>query len=497
MCECCHPFARRGVSGRRGFLAQAAALGGAALLPGRASAQGATAAVPRSAEYLLKGGMVVTMDPALGDFLAADVHVRDGAIVAVGPELAAPGAEVVDAEGMIVMPGLIETHWHMWNSLFKNMVRRGRGYVDLKNALGRFHTPEDFYNAVRLAMTEAIDAGITTVLNYAHNTLSGAHVDAEIRAMVESGLRGRYAYGGADPTPRDQLMDVQDALRAHRQWFTGRHEWTGRVEYGFSVRAPGGLPDRWREEFRAARDNGLPIILHGGQSAAFKAPVELMHREGWIDRSMIFVHSLLFTEADRRILVETGASNSISLANEFPHGQRDAAAAVRQQMMLQLRDGVNVCLSFDASSLSRASMLEQMRLCFSTLNGEAGTPTAGIERVTHTKCIEMATMNGARALGKERQIGSLTPGKRADIIMLRASDLNMAPVGELHSTIVHSADNQNVDTVIVDGRFLKRGGRILSVDVEDVRRKAVRSLYDIRLRAGGDIAPPTAAPPRY
>jgi cytosine/adenosine deaminase-related metal-dependent hydrolase len=475
---------------------------GASLVTARAYAQGAApvaaGAVPTGKDFILRGGMVVTMDPAIGDLLKGDVHVKDGAIVAIGPDLAAPGAEIIDADGMIVMPGLVETHWHMWNNLFKNMVKQGRGYVELKNGLGRFHEPEDFYNAVRLAMTEATNAGITTVMNYAHNTLTPAHVDAEIKAMVESGLRGRYAYGGADPTPKDKTMDIADALRANREWFSGNHEWTGRVDFGFSTRAPGGLPDVYAQEFKAAKDNGLPIIMHGGQSPAFKVPVVKLNQEGFVDKSTIFVHSLLFTEEDRAILAKTGASNSMSLGNEFPHGQRNAGAAVRQQMLLQIKEGVNVCLSFDASSLSRTSLFEQMRLCYAVLMGEAETPTAAIPRVTHTQCIEMATINGARAFGFADKCGTLSPGKRADIIMLRASDLSMAPVGELHTTIVHATDNANVDTVIVDGRFLKRNGKIISVDVEEVRRKAVESLYRVRKRSGAaDFAPATDTMPRF
>lgn len=488
--------APKGLS-RRGLLMGTAGLVGAGLVAARAKAQETGAsAIPSGGNYVLKGGMIATMDPVLGNLRAGDIHVQDGRIVAVAASLDVPGAEVIDCSTMLIMPGMVETHWHMWNSLFKNMIIPGRGYVDLKRGLGHHHQPEDFYNAVRLCMAEAIDAGITTVMNYAHNTLSGAHVDAEIRAMVESGLRGRYAYGGADPTPSEQTMDLQDALRANREWFGGGNEWDGRVDYGFSVRAPGGLPLVWREELGVARDNNLPVILHGGQSPAAKVDVVEMDREGWVNERMIFVHSLLFTAEDRAVLARTGASNSISLGNEFAHIHRTREADVVQQMVLQMNEGVNVCLSFDATSLNRVSMFEQMRLCYATLIGEAESPTAGFERATPTQCLEMATINGARAFGFAGHSGSITPGKQADIILIRGNDLGMAPVADLHSTLVHSPDNRNVDTVIVDGKFLKRGGRLLSVDAEDVRARAVESLYNVRMRAGGDFAPDEGGLPR-
>ena len=125
----------------------------------------------------------------------------------------APGAEVIDAQNMIVMPGFIETHSHCWNALLKNMRRPGVDYFPLKEVFGKLHTPTDYYRAVRLFMTDALNAGITTVINYAHNTQSPAHVDAEIRAMMESGLRGRYAYSGPDPYPNDKTIDFDDVLR--------------------------------------------------------------------------------------------------------------------------------------------------------------------------------------------------------------------------------------------------------------------------------------------
>ena len=177
---------------------------------GGASAQGAPnpGTAPRGGDFILRGGYVITMDRGLGDIPMADVHVRNGAIVAVAPRVESPGAEIVDARGMIVMPGFVDCHSHVWNALLRNMRRPGVEYFPLKDVLGKHHTPIDYYRATRLFLTEALNAGITTVLNYAHNTQSPAHVDEEIRAMMEGGLRGRYAYSGPDPYPADQTVDL-------------------------------------------------------------------------------------------------------------------------------------------------------------------------------------------------------------------------------------------------------------------------------------------------
>jgi cytosine/adenosine deaminase-related metal-dependent hydrolase len=152
------------------------------------------------------------------------------------------------------------------------------------------------------------------------------------------------------------------------------------------------------------------------------------------------------------------------------------------------RVGVNVCLSHDATSLNPTSMFEQMRLVFHIASPVADTPVDKL-RLTQTQCLEMATINGAKAMGIADKTGSLVPGKRADIIMLRATDINMMPFENGHSAVLHSATTANVDTVIVDGRVLKFGGRILSVDVDAVRREAAESFYLLRQRAGGQWAP--------
>jgi cytosine/adenosine deaminase-related metal-dependent hydrolase len=152
-----------GVAGATGFSASVTAQG--------APNPGATAA-PRTSNFILRGGYVITLDRGLGDIPVGDVHVRNGEIAAVAPSVEAPGAEIINAQGMIVMPGCVDTHSHVWNSLLKNLPRSGAEYFPLKDVFGKHHTPIDYYRANRLFLTEALNAGITTVINYAHNTQS-------------------------------------------------------------------------------------------------------------------------------------------------------------------------------------------------------------------------------------------------------------------------------------------------------------------------------------
>ena len=165
---------------------------------------------------MVRGAYVLSMDDGIGDFPVGDVHAKNGAIVAVGANVSAPGAEVIDGKGMICMPGFVDTHWHHWTTFLRPAMRADdpkKTYFPVTFALGVHYTPEDSYHSVRLGLTEAISAGITTTHNWAHNVRSPAHADAEVRAMRDAGIRGRFAYGPSLGIPNTQPMDLADWAR--------------------------------------------------------------------------------------------------------------------------------------------------------------------------------------------------------------------------------------------------------------------------------------------
>jgi len=212
---------------RRTVLKMAAAFAAAGLTPDRVFAQGVQSAVrpakplPPRGEFVIRSATVLTMDAKLGDFERGDVHVRNGAIVAVAQTIPAAGATEIDGHGMICMPGFIDTHWHLWTTVCRPIIRIDdpkRGYFPVTNALGRHFTPEDSYRSVRLGLAEALSAGATTVHNWAHNVRTPVHADAELRAMRDTGVRGRFGYGQAQGMPDDQPMNYDDIAKVKREW---------------------------------------------------------------------------------------------------------------------------------------------------------------------------------------------------------------------------------------------------------------------------------------
>ena len=213
---------------RRGLMQGAAALGTAALIPQGLSAQqvGRTASAPGAplpgrGELLIRGITVLTMDPAVPDLAAGDVHVREGAIVAVAPMIEAPAAQVIDGAGMICIPGFVDTHFHLWNALFRLFVRADvptLGYFPVTARLGPLMEPEDSYRSVRLGAAEALAAGVTTVHNWSHNTRSPEHGDAELSGMRDMGIRGRFAYGTPVGMADDVPMDIAGLARVKKEW---------------------------------------------------------------------------------------------------------------------------------------------------------------------------------------------------------------------------------------------------------------------------------------
>jgi 5-methylthioadenosine/S-adenosylhomocysteine deaminase len=442
---------------------------------------------PRRGHYLIQGGSVVSMDPDVGTLRRADVHVQDGRIIGVGAGLHAPGAEVLDASRMIVMPGLVDSHFHMWSTVGRNFVSEGFEYFPAKWATSAVYQPGDFYRSVTLGLVECVAAGITTVHNWSHNTRSPAHADAELAAHRDGLVRARYAYGHRDLLPEDEPLDFTDIDRVRGQWFGPRSPFDGLVHLGVNLRGPDlGTMAVFDQEMASAIARGLPVAIHTVQGGSTAVSAPALEAKGYLGPSFLLCHFLAATETDRQAMARTGTPLSFAVHSELRLGE---AGDPRAALLRMVGAGVCVTLSIDAASLAPVNLFEAMHVAWNMGIPWQETDTKDLEPLSFRRCIEMATINGARALGLEAVTGSLTPGKRADLIMLNTRDLNIAPVVDLESTIVRSATPANIDTVMIDGRILKRHRELVAFDVARVVQEAEQSSREVRARAGGRLQP--------
>src|SRR5215213_4610371 len=237
------------------------------------AAPAATPKLPARGNMVIRNAYVMTMEPGTPDIKDGDVHVKDGVIVAVGQKINAPGATTINGVGMIVLPGLVETHWHMWNTLLRSMSgeKPEHGYFRTTAALGQKYEPADMYQGTRLAAAEAINSGITFVHDWCHNIRGYDYAEADLRALKESGLRGRFSYGGAQAMPNSQGINLADLERLHGNWAV--HSNDGLITLGLAWRGMGGNnpataipPEIYTREIEAGRKLGLPISVHASGS---------------------------------------------------------------------------------------------------------------------------------------------------------------------------------------------------------------------------------------
>ena len=438
--------------------------------------------------YLIKGGAVITVDPELGTLPEADILVRNGTIEQVGVDLVATDVETIDASDMIVMPGLIDSHYHMWSALGRNFLSDdGFGYFPAKWATGELYEAEDFYNSVMLGLVELASGGVTTVHNWAHNNRSPEHVDAELRAHRDSLLRARYSIGHIDRLPADVVNTYDDLDRVQSEWFADDSRLDGLVHLAVNLR---GMVQSdapvFHEEMQDMLRRGLAVSIHASQTRPNSDDAADYERRGYLGSKFLFCHYIAATDSDREAMARTNTALSFSTHSEFRLGEHGDP---RSALMKARAAGVLISLSSDASSIAPPNMFENMRFTWNMCIPWNESDTEDLPPLGFCETIEMATINGARALGLGDVTGSLTPGKRADLILIRTDDVNIAPLANIETTVVQSATAANVDTVMVDGRIVKRHGRLQDYDVAGIVARATESATRIRTVAGGILAP--------
>jgi 5-methylthioadenosine/S-adenosylhomocysteine deaminase len=421
---------------------------------------------------LLSGGCVLTLGARTPNFEVADVLLEDGVVAEVGTGLRARDADRVDATDTIVMPGFVDTHRHAWTSLFRNAGSPDEDRPDV----GQHFGPDDAYAATLIGLLGAAEAGITTVVDWSDLPADGGIAEAALQAHVDAGLRSVFAHAAAvrngEPAPLDRTVVSRLADAAGPATAIG---------FGAPITDGAGTP-ALDVAWATARELGLRIHAHGGSHRPSPGAVARLAERGLLGDDVTLVHCSDLDGADVEAIVSSGAAISLAPSSEMAAGL--GAPPIQPLIDRDLRPGLGV----DAERVAPGDLFAQMRATISLqhatvfdrkLAGKAGLP----KLMTTRDVIRLATIEGARAIGLGNVSGSLEPGKRADVILLRTDRPNVFPINDPIGAVVWGMDTSNVDSVFVGGRALMRHGS-LTADVARARSLATAARTRVAEAAG-------------
>ncbi len=416
---------------------------------------------------LVSGGTVISMDSVIGDLDRGDVLIENDVIVDVAERIDASDAVVIDASDRVVMPGFVDTHRHTWQTAFRGVGADwtfAEYLVAVHGTLKPHYQPEDVYLGNLLGRLEALHSGVTTMLDWFHCGRTPEHVDAAVQGLRDAPGRSILCYGAGWGT----TAPVDDEVRRVRSELTG----SGPVSMALGLRGPELTDmDTVAAELALAADLGLRTSVHietGGR----QRPIADLHAHGLLSSTTTFVHANGIGDDELLMLADSGCSVSISPDVELKMG---IGWPMTGRM---LAAGLRPSLSTDDAPSAGGDMFATMRTAHVAQRGLDGSLNA-------RDVLEFATLDGASACGLADRTGSLSPGKSADVILLSADDPSVFPFNNPAGTIVAAGHPGLVDTVLVAGRVVKRGGRLLDVDLPMLRRRLVESRD--RIAAAADV----------
>jgi 5-methylthioadenosine/S-adenosylhomocysteine deaminase len=477
--------------------------------------------------YILRGGAVMSMDPNVGNFAQADVLVEGKTILAVGPNLQATGATIIDVSGRIVMPGFIDTHHHQFETVLRSFLADGILINDASNTpsgnityyeyilqkFAPFYRPEDVYINELFAGLSQLDDGVTTVHDISQIHHSPDHTDAAIQALFDTGRRAALGYFEGAFTTNPNYAYPQDAIRIKNQWFSSNDQLVTMIMGGEVYLGPQTYSQSWK----IGRQLGLQIAAHILSPFFIRPILDLLAQDQGglpgdnlgIQSDNLFIHMTGMSELGWQAVHDRGAQVSIAFPIEM--NMRHGMPPILKMQKL----GMEPSLSVDVECTMTADFFTQMRVCMNLqrllvnqtvldqgfppdlepgpgfIPIDWGLPTAAAATfnfwpagpypddtpplLTTRDVLRYGTMNGAKALRLDSKVGSLTPGKEADIIILDATALNVAPLNQVPGAVVSLMDRTNVETVIVAGKVRKWKGQLLGFNIPQLRQQLVAS----------------------
>jgi 5-methylthioadenosine/S-adenosylhomocysteine deaminase len=468
---------------RRGFLQSSAVVlaAGAAALPGRVLAQGAgtpaadaeLGRLQGARRILLKGGLVLSLDRQVGDFARADILIEGGKIKEVRPDIAVSGDDVavIDAANRIVIPGFVDTHSHSYQGLLRNILTNGVLNPDYNRDIQSNLTPaylaSDAYMGVLVTALGLLDMGTTTIVDISQVSHTPEHSDACIIALRDSGIRAVYAYyRGAGPA----TQYPQDITRIQRTYFNSKDQLLT-LALGTSIDA---------KLYGLAREVGVPAVLHINN---LSAQILELGRAGLLRPGDEYIHCTHLNDDAWRLIRDTGGRVSLSVQIEMAMGQGLPAiqAALDHGVRPSLSSDHGATLAQDFFTVMRSTFtLQHLQLFQRAFNGEQNLP----RRLSPRDLLEFATIEGARCANLESKIGTLTPGKEADIVLLAADRISVWPLNNAPGAVVNLMNPSNVETVLIGGKVKKWRGNLVGIDVPHLLGLVAEARDRVLRRAG-------------
>lgn len=460
-----------------------------------AAAAGASQSLARSAmprgvgeagrRTLIKGGHVLSMDPAVGNFSGGDVLLEGNRILQVGQAIDAGDAAVIDATDMIVMPGFVDTHHHLFETALRSfladaiLINDGRPesaynyYEMILQKLSQAYRPEDVYVNELYGSIAQLDAGVTTVMDVSQIHHSPEHTDAAVAGLRDAGRRAVLGYfeGWGE-----KAKYPQDARRVRQEHFASNDQLLSMV-MGGEIYLPG-----YEAAWQVGRELGLPIALHVVGTFGMQPTFDQLGAAGQFGSDNIFIHMTGMSEAGWKHAADAGAHVTLSVPIEMQmrHGMPPCQTAMDHGMQPSLSTDVECTMTADMFTQMRALMtLQRMLANEKALKGEEFP-----KLLTSLDAIRCATIEGARGLKLAHKTGSLTPGKEADIILLDAGALNVAPLNHVPGAVVTLMERSNVSTVLVAGQVKKWQGQVIGFDLAKHRREVEASRDHVFAAAG-------------
>jgi 5-methylthioadenosine/S-adenosylhomocysteine deaminase len=422
------------------------------------------------AAVLIQGGCVLTQDAAIGNLETGDVLIRDGKVIEVGPSII-PEHEtiVIDATDAVVIPGFVDAHVHAWEGQLRGSAPALDFPAYLKYTRGGYaphYRPHDNYAGTLATALVALDAGITTMIDNSYNNPTPEHADAAVEALIDSGIRAVYALG----SPTEEASDPHwptDALRLRERYFPAGHQRLTLRLYSMHL-----SPALWK--FARQEDFWISTEM-GDHIPDVNAKLRQMHDDGYLTARHTFNHCIQLSRGSWKLIGEAGVTVNMCPRSDATFGLGSAFPEIDSALAAGIRPG----LSGDNELSYGLSMFAEMQALLighrsrmfarAQLTGNPGASDV-LPPLTPADVFEFATVGGAANAGLSHRVGSLTPGKDADIVLIRTSDLNVAPASQALATVTSFAHSGNVDTVLVGGELRKFRGQLVGHDIAAVRR---------------------------